>query len=202
MYWSWNGYCDLVLERIFCFERIFHFGRMCWSWKCIFLFGRVLQSWNEQCCHGCYCHSFKLGFGHMVGREGCELLKYHKLLQPHFPEVLNTIALWCLWQLDWYQQVWIQGVQVPSGSWLCVTTSSWNVSDTGHWVALEPGLFPGLEGTSQWNHCLCNVRVIGSISIASNDQFRYRLWLGMRIFLFGRMCWSWNVRKTVIVTCS
>ena len=144
MYWSWNGYCDLVLERIFRLKRIFHFGRVC-------------VSCNEQCCYGCYCHSFELGFGHMVGRGGVSYWSIISFSSLTFPEVLNTIALWCLWQLDWYQQVWIQGVQVPSGSWLCVTTSSWNVSDTGHWVALKPGLFPGLEGTSQWNHCLCNV---------------------------------------------
>ena len=32
----------------------------------------------------------------MVGREGCELLKYHKLLQPHFPRGLEHYRPWML----------------------------------------------------------------------------------------------------------
>ena len=70
---------DQFWHRFLLRERIFLFGRVCWSCK-------------EQCCHSCYCHSFELGIGHMVGRERCELLKYHKLLQPHFPRGLEHIC--------------------------------------------------------------------------------------------------------------
>ena len=56
--------------------------------------------------------------------------------------------------------------------------------DTGHWVPCNPHLLPGLDGPLQWNQCLSNIRVIGSIFNASD----YKLWyhFGM-IFDFGRV---------------
>ena len=42
------------------------------------------------------CHSFELEVDHIVGREGNELLKCHKLLQPQSPRGLEHIHLWML----------------------------------------------------------------------------------------------------------
>ena len=173
MWWSWNGYCNCYCEW---FKRIFHFGRVYWS--C-----------NEQCCHVRCCHFVELEFGHMVGRRGMSYWIIISFSSLNFPKVLNTYARGCLWQLYWYQQVWIQWVDGPFGRWCFFATCSWHVSDTGHRVALKPGLFPWLEGAPQWNQCLCNVRVIGSISNTFDDKLQYN---NLGIFHFGSVWWFWN----------
>ena len=49
----------------------------------------------------------------------------------------------------------------------------WYGLDTAYWVSCKPGLLPRLDGTLQWIQCLCNIRVIGSISNSSDYKLRY-----------------------------
>ena len=84
--------------------------------------------------------------------------------------------------------------------------------DTAHWFSCESGLLLGLDCALKWEQCLCNIRVIGSISNSSDNKLWYifrkiihfgrvllvmvlkgNIWLVIvSIFHFGRVNWSGN----------
>ena len=73
----------------------------------------------------------------------------------------------------------------------------WYGLDTGDWVSCKPGLLPQLDGTLQWIQCLCNIRVIGSISNSSD----YKLWYIViwKIFHFGRVLFVLVLKGNILL---
>ena len=57
------------------------------------------------------------------------------------------------------------------------------------------GLLPRLDGTLQWIQCLCNIRVIGSISNSSD----YKLWYVWNIFHFGRVLFVLVLKGNILL---
>ena len=64
-------------------------------------------------------------------------------------------------------------------------------------VSSKPGLLPRLDGTLQWIQCLCNIRVIGSISNSSNHKLWYIvIW---KIFHFGRVLFVLILKGNILL---
>ena len=96
----------------------------------------------------------------------------------------------------WDQQVRVFRFDGPFGR-VWPGPPCWYGLDTAYRISCKPGLLPQLDGTLQWIQCLCNIRVIGSISNSSD----YKLWYIViwKIFHFGRVLFVLVLKGNILL---